>query len=1405
MILFMDCFKFSVAQTLIASNKTRIAALSALLCAGTLLSVSSIADDTDIFFADDVDSVDSVANVMFMFDTSGSMDYTEVGGDPRPTTPREDTRMYRLKNAMVQVLESVENVNVGIGAFNGRQVGGSIRFPVIGVDEDLCVDAECETVSLLTKIDSNEDDAQQTASGAVELYNDYLLPDEASDLATPSGASLMALRFTDLNIPRGAEITRAQLRMVSPETGDRNAEFRVFAEKTGDSQPFTGYSGELTDRYDNRSNEFEDWERGDWEDKDKPGLSPDLQSIVQEITSDDDWCGGNALTMLLTGVNNKRVYTHDHDKWLAPILEVDYNPASIVVEDTCLRTTVTSSIVDGSDDVSVDLPTGDATADADTLYTRNNDDLQRLGLRFDSVDVPAGASISSAYIELTSKGSTDGDVTLTIQAETSASAEPIDGSLAYPFSSTSRSFSGPAVEWDVPDVESGVAQQSPDIGSLVENVVNTSGWSDGSSMLFTLNQSAGTGTRSFAAADSATLAARLIIKYQQDGDDLDDALPVLMTGREQLINSMLVLRPDGTTPFLDYFYEASQYMLGRNVDFGLQRGDQRGGDRYHRVSVASSYEPESIITEPDGCTELNPLALACKDEVIEGNPTYIAPAMGECNSNHIILLSDGQPTRNSAKTRVETLIGGSCERTVADGVSENRDYNKCAVELAEWLANSEDSEYYSPDRESVVTNTIGMNITSQLLIDIASKGDGQFYPVSSAADISGAFSAIIQSAISQESSFVAPSTSVSLQNRLVNSNDVYFAMFNPDTSTRWDGNLKRYSFAADASGELQIVDSQDTAILDDDGVILDSARSFWSDVDDGSTVNLGGAASQQTLTRNLYVSLQDTNTTDTETVLQEFSENNDQITNNHLGITGATDEYRTSLLQWARGVDIKDYDGDGDYAEVRPQMGDPLHSTQQIFSYPGDTETDDPQSLIFVGTNEGFLHAIDVEDGSEEFAFIPGDLLSNLDYYYRDNPVDNNSRPYGLDGEITGWHNDENNNGIVDGSDTAYLYVGMRRGGRNYYALDVTDPSDPDLLWTIEGGAEGDFAELGQTWSRPVKTKVNYRGTEKDVLFFAGGYDPVNDYEVSRSDAESADSYGAALFMVDASTGEKITSRDVNDFSAMIYSIPSDLRVINPDGDDYSNSIFVGDTGGQLWRFDINNAATSDNDFLTGTVLADFGGLATVDNRQFFHEPDVAVISSVPGASFLNIAIGSGTRPDPNSLIVENGFYSIRDSSIYGAPLDADGAIEYAATLGESDLVNVTNTSGSADTSGNISNGWYFRMPFSGEKVLSTALTVDNNLYFTSYSPITEVEDICAPQIGAGYVYSLDVAYGDPISGDTDLTDRYTQLTAPGIPSRVIGLIVEAAPNTVSKFVGLEGLDQDTDSAPFDKSFWAEQ
>ncbi|MDL2425389.1 hypothetical protein M2C68_22870, partial [Pseudomonas sp. BAgro211] len=61
------------------------------------------------------------------------------------------------------------------------------------------------------------------------------------------------------------------------------------------------------------------------------------------------------------------------------------------------------------------------------------------------------------------------------------------------------------------------------------------------------------------------------------------------------------------------------------------------------------------------------------------------------------------------------------------------------------------------------------------------------------------------------------------------------------------------------------------------------------------------------------------------------------------------------------------------------------------------------------------------------------------------------------------------------------------------YALDLTDRSNPKLLWLIKGGTTTGFEQLGQTWSPPVKTRIDIGGTVTDVLIFAGGYDPNQD------------------------------------------------------------------------------------------------------------------------------------------------------------------------------------------------------------------------------------------------------------------------------------------------------------------------
>lgn len=60
-----------------------------------------------------------------------------------------------------------------------------------------------------------------------------------------------------------------------------------------------------------------------------------------------------------------------------------------------------------------------------------------------------------------------------------------------------------------------------------------------------------------------------------------------------------------------------------------------------------------------------------------------------------------------------------------------------------------------------------------------------------------------------------------------------------------------------------------------------------------------------------------------------------------------------------------------------------------------------------------------------------------------DNEVSEYARPYGMDGSVVAWFKDINGNSAVDTGDTVYIYAGMRRGGRNYYGLDVSDRSSP--------------------------------------------------------------------------------------------------------------------------------------------------------------------------------------------------------------------------------------------------------------------------------------------------------------------------------------------------------------------------
>ena len=488
----------------------------------------------------------------------------------------------------------------------------------------------------------------------------------------------------------------------------------------------------------------------------------------------------------------------------------------------------------------------------------------------------------------------------------------------------------------------------------------------------------------------------------------------------------------------------------------------------------------------------------------------------------------------------------------------------------------------------------------------------------------------------------------------------------------------------------------------------------------------------------------------------ELHENNTNITNVDLAIQDETDAdaLRDAILKWTRGVDVKDSNGDGSTTDYRSQMGDPIHSQPIIVNYGVD------DSAIFVATNQGMLHSFDTTTGEENFAIMPKILLQNLHHFYKD--TSSLEHKYGLDGDMI----------LRTVGESKYLYVGMRRGGRNYYVFDVTQKTSPTLKFKIEGGA-GTLSKLGQTWSRPTITKVNMGGQVKNVMIVGGGYDDAQDDRTVRAN----DVVGNAVFMFDADTGSLLwhasnEDADLN-LSTMTYSVPGRISVIDRDNDGFADHMYVADMGGQLFRLDIYNGESGTN-FIKGARIADFGGDTVESNRKFYYGPDVTEIA-LGDELYYGIALGSGWRASPLDTVVEDNFYMLKDSGVFNR--DSSENYTFMTTVYESDMYNATshalNSSDESErelASQAFANkaGWYLNLTTNGEKVLSSPLIIDYKVFFTTYVPAVSSTSACAPPTGNSRAYLVSMFNGNAVTdvnndGEVNDADRSAELKQTGI------------------------------------------
>jgi type IV pilus assembly protein PilY1 len=867
-------------------------------------------------------------------------------------------------------------------------------------------------------------------------------------------------------------------------------------------------------------------------------------------------------------------------------------------------------------------------------------------------------------------------------------------------------------------------------------------------------------------------------------------------------NLIDAITADGCTPLSETMYEAYRYLSGGGVTYGINS----------RINSGSSGAYPSVLSSRQASS----------------TGIYQSPLQNSCQKNFIVLLTDGLPTSDtSADTAIEGLIGSSCAGT-GNG--------RCLEEIAQYMYEN-DMRAPLTGIQNVTTYTIGFGpeVTgSTALRNTAAGAGGVFYEANDTATLSTVLTQIVRTILDYNTSFTAPAVSVNAFNRTQNLNDLYVTVFKPSETYAWAGNIKKYRLNPDG----RILDATGAPAVEiSTGFFRSTAQSFWTTGVDGDSVRLGGAANElpDPAARNLYSDL------NSLAVLTAASNRvavaNASITTTTLGLGALEAPGRDSLINWVRGADIDDENADGATTDARLAMGDPMHGRPATVIYGGTVSSPDPfDGVIFAVNNDGYLHAINAVDGSELWAFIPQQMLARMRDLHVNDAV--SARDYGLDGNVRVIKNEVNDNGVLESSlgERVYIYFGMRRGGSEYYGLDVTNRNAPTLLFKIGPNEAGlkRMPNAGQSWSTPTVARVNVSGATQNtllqVLVFGGGYDSVQD-----NGPYATDTNGNQIFMVDAISGNRLwyagpstdTGADLR-HASMTHSIPGDVRVFDISGDGLADRMYAGDMGGRVWRFDIHNGQPRAT-LVTGGVFASLGNahLGTHPNattRRFYNAPDASILSS-GGRTWLNIAIGSGYRGHPLNLDTQDRFYSLRDYRPFARLTQAQ--YDSATVITEADVNLIDVTTDIAPTMPAGASGWRMDLRrasagWTGEKSLSEARTVQSLIQFSTYEPnaaSTASSSSCTPSVGTNRLYTVSAYTGAPVfdrENPTDPTilpdstdDRDSELAQGGIAPEVVWLFPTPDQNCVGAdcrpepqcLIGIENCGVGINLAPV-RTFW---
>ncbi len=389
------------------------------------------------------------------------------------------------------------------------------------------------------------------------------------------------------------------------------------------------------------------------------------------------------------------------------------------------------------------------------------------------------------------------------------------------------------------------------------------------------------------------------------------------------------------------------------------------------------------------------------------------------------------------------------------------------------------------------------------------------------------------------------------------------------------------------------------------------------------------------------------------------------------------------------------------------------------------TSTETRRAMVYVGANDGMLHAFDATTGEEVWAYIPTMVIPKL-YRLADKNYGNDHQFYVDGSPVSG-------DVPIGGVWKTIIVGGLGAGGRGYYAMDVSNPASPVALWEFQDN------NLGYTLGKPEITKLK-DGTW--VVIFASGYNNVS----------PGDGRGR-LYVLNAATGALIRTIDTGVGDTTTPSGMAQIRawVDRTEINNTSLRVYGGDNLGNVWRFDINNdiGAGGYDAQLLATLRGPSGNAQPVTAR-----PELGLVN---GNAVVYVGTGRYLGVTDLTDNSRQSLYAIKDTlgstslgnprtnnfiqqSLTNSTCPADATVcdpSQTVRLGSSNAVDFATN-----------NGWYIDLPATRERANTDPQLALGTLVYT-----TNIIDPDACSVGGtSFINFFDYRTGGPVTSSTGVT-----------------------------------------------------